>query len=196
MEDIPEIVENCQEEGFVKHANSVQSQDEDNLDEEVGLAAQNMPSSMGYTFFVKGNVQKVNCTIRFGTYRKALASDCRIPIKGDLTRVEIPDLFKSLIYVDLEEKTLRLVSGGLKRKRVSELRELDILGADEFNIISNMYKLADQLEKGYVREPHQVELVIEFGDKDYVDNNRKLDGTELKITALRRKISMEHTPSQ
>lgn len=191
LEDIPEIVENCQEEGFVKHANSVQSQDEDNLDEEVGLAAQNMPSSMGYTFFVKGNVQKVNCTIRFGTYRKALASDCRIPIKGDLTRVEIPDLFKSLIYVDLEEKTLRLVSGGLKRKRVSELRELDILGADEFNIISNMYKLADQLEKGYVREPHQVELVIEFGDKDYVDNNRKLDGTELKITALRRKISME-----
>ena len=41
--------------------------EEDNLDEEIGLASQNMPSSMGITFFVAGQCNSINCTVSFGT---------------------------------------------------------------------------------------------------------------------------------
>lgn len=43
------------EEGFVKHHHAEENADEENLDEEIGLATQNMPSSMGITFFIKGD---------------------------------------------------------------------------------------------------------------------------------------------
>ena len=53
--------------------------EEENLDEEIGMAAQNLPSSAGFTFFAKGNTDIVNLTLEFGTYRHARANDCRIP---------------------------------------------------------------------------------------------------------------------
>ena len=34
---------------------------DNNLDEEVNLASQNMPSSFGMTFFVRGNAEKLTC---------------------------------------------------------------------------------------------------------------------------------------
>ena len=52
---------------------------EDNLDEEVSLAAQNMPSSFGISFFVKGDTDAVRMSVKYGTYRKARLTDCRIP---------------------------------------------------------------------------------------------------------------------
>ena len=58
--------ENSKEKGVF-----VDSNDDDNLDEEIGLASQNMPSSMGITFFAKGNSEHINCRISFGTYRHA-----------------------------------------------------------------------------------------------------------------------------
>lgn len=52
---------------------------EDNLDEEVSLAAQNMPSSFGITFFVRGNTDRVRISLKYGTYRDSRMEDCRIP---------------------------------------------------------------------------------------------------------------------
>lgn len=40
-------------EEFVAHKEAVSPSDEENLDEEVGLATQNMPSSLGITFLLK-----------------------------------------------------------------------------------------------------------------------------------------------
>lgn len=142
-------------EEFVAHKEAVSPSDEENLDEEVGLATQNMPSSLGITFFAKGHTDIVNCNVRFATYRKAVATDCRIPLDFEgIENYDLPDLFKSAVYIDSEEKTLRLTTGGMTRKRVRELEERDLLGGDERGIISRMYKLADQLAKGYVRIPH------------------------------------------
>ena len=52
---------------------------EDNLDEEVSLTAQNMPSSFGITFFVRGNTDRVRISLKYSTYRNARMEDCRIP---------------------------------------------------------------------------------------------------------------------
>lgn len=183
-------IEINQSEEFVEHKEAILPADEDNLDEEVGLAAQNMPSSMGITFFTKGEADALNCTIRFATYRKAIATDCRIPIDFEgIENFSLPDAFSSSVYIDLKEKTLRLTSGGMTRKRVRELEDKDLLGGDENGIISHMYKLADQLAKGYVRIPHELDIKLEYGDKEYIDQNKDLDNTKLKVTSLKRRIS-------
>lgn len=174
---------------FVKHNEAVYVADEDNLDEEIGLAAQNMPSSMGITFFVKGNCEKVNCELEFATYRKAMATDCRIPF--EIEGCTLPAEVSSLIYIDKQEGTLRLVSGGLTRKNVRIIEEKDCFDGDEYGIISLMYKLSDQLSKGYVREPHKLEVSLDFSSGEYIDQNKELDGTNAKLTALRRKVSEE-----
>src|SRR5699024_2757146 len=59
----------------------------------------------------------------------------------------------------------------------------------EAELISAMYRLNDQGQKGYVRNPHEVDVSIDFGKDDYVDKNQNLDDTDLKVTALRRKLS-------
>ena len=177
-------------EEFVSHKEAVAPSDEENLDEEVGLATQNMPSSLGVTFFVKGKTDIVNCNVKFATYRKAVATDCRIPIDFEgIEKYELPELFKSSVYIDLKEKTLRLTTGGMTRRKVRELEERDLLGGDEHGIISHMYKLADQLAKGYVRVPHELKVQLVFGDREYIDQNKDLDETKLKITSLKRQIS-------
>ena len=196
-EDIIGDEGNGDEEGFVKHVVMSASSDddsidaenavEDNLDEEVGLAAQNMPSSMGFTFFAKGMCDKVKCNLEFATYRKAIATDCRIPFPVE--DYVLPNEVDSIVYIDKDEKTLRLTTGGLSKTRLREISERDLFGGDEHGIISLMYKLCDQLAKGYVREPHKVEVILDFSESDYIDKNTKLDNTSAKITALRRKIS-------
>lgn len=176
------------EEGFVKHHHAEENVDEENLDEEIGLATQNMPSSMGITFFIKGNCNKVNCKINFATYRKALATDCRIPYNNIPDDYELPAEFDYCVYLDREEKTLRLTSGGLKRKSIIAFKERDLLGGDEYGVIAMMYKLSDQLGKGYVREPHHCDVELDFSNSDYIDQNKNLDETGAKITALRRNM--------
>lgn len=184
--DDEDRIERNPEEAFVKHGHSASSSDEDNLDEEIGLAAQNMPSSMGITFFVKGNCEKICCKVRFATYRKAIATDCRIPFEAE--DYILPGEVSSMIYIDKQEHTLRLVSGGLSRKSVKAVEEKDCFGGDEYSVISLMYKLSDQLSKGYVREPHESTLILDFGNSEYIDQNREIDGTSAKVTALRRKV--------
>lgn len=183
-----EVENTNSEEGFVKHHHSESDADEDNLDEEIGLAAQNMPSSMGITFFVKGKCEKVKCKVSFATYKKALANDCRIPYGNIPEEYELPQEFDYCVYLDRKEKTLRLTSGGLNRKSIVALKERDLLGGDEHEIISLMYKLSDQLGKGYVREPHVCDVELDFSSSDYIDQNKELDETNAKITALRRNM--------
>ena len=176
------------EEGFVKHHHAEENADEENLDEEIGLATQNMPSSMGITFFIKGDCNRVNCSVSFATYRKALAIDCRIPYDNIPEDYELPEELDYCVYLDRKEKTLRLTSGGLKRKSIIAIKERDLLGGDEYGIITMMYKLSDQLGKGYVREPHYCDVELDFTNSDYIDQNKKLDETGAKITALRRNM--------
>ena len=57
--------------------------EEENLDEEISLAAQNMPSSLGFTFLASSDLQVLKCEVTFATYRKAKMPDCRIPFYPD-----------------------------------------------------------------------------------------------------------------
>lgn len=163
--------------------------EEENLDEEISLAAQNMPSSLGFTFLVSSNPQLLKCEVTFATYRKAKMSDCRIPFYPNFPeKYSVPIQLSSYVVYDSEEKCLKLCNG-LNRKKVHDLYEQDFLDVDEYGIFPAMYKLCDQLKGGYVRIPHNVETVIDFSSGDYVDDNKRLDETSAKITALKRKFS-------
>lgn len=157
------------------------------LDEDVGLATQNMPSSMGITFFAEGKVERVLCDVSFATYRRAASSDCRMPIAPeDPDNYEVPEEVSGWFYYDKAEGTIRLRQGGLTGKTVSALAER--IDGDSDNLIDKMYKINNQLNKGWVRIPHQQLIEIGFGESDYIDSNKEIDGTSAKITALRRRV--------
>ena len=164
--------------------------DVDNLDEEVSLSTQSKPSSMGISFFVDNDCNGVNCTVNFATYRKAKMEDCRLPYKpsyeGDF---KVPDEMDDLIYYDNEEKTLKIIKENLTKKEVRERLEKTHLEGADSELYYKIYKLCDQKNRGFVRVPHSVKIKIDFTNKDYVDDNKNLDGTSLKITGLKRKVN-------
>lgn len=163
--------------------------DDENLDEEVSLAAQNMPSSVGMTFFVKGTVDVLNCKIKFGTYRHAKAPDCRIPFYPDEPEsYSVPSQLSSYVHFDAASGCLYL-KGSLTRREVHRLKEQDFLGDDRFGMIDALFKLCAQLQNGFVRKPHEIDVSVCFEGADYVDENQELDDTKAKLTALRRRIS-------
>ena len=163
--------------------------EEDNLDEEVSLAAQNMPSSMGMTFFVAGNTERIVCNLKFATYKRAEATDCYIPFcPPNSDEYNVPKQLSQYVEYIKEKKCLHLLSIGLKRRDVYSFSELGVLGEEDINIYDELYKLSSQLEKGYVRIPHELEVELIFSDSDYIDQNQSLDNTKAKLTALRRSI--------
>ena len=114
--------------------------EEENLDEEISLAAQNMPSSLGFTFLVSSDPQLLKCEVIFATYRRATMPDCRIPFSPDCPeKYAVPPQLSSYVVYDNEEKCLKLRTG-LNRKTVRDLHEQDFLDGDEYGIFPAMYK--------------------------------------------------------
>ncbi len=168
--------------------------EEDNLDEEVSLAAQNMPSSMGMTFFVEGDADRVVCDLKFATYRRAGTEDCYIPFyppKPD--EYTVPVQFSQYVEYIREKNCLHFLGvgekkTGLSKKEIYAFRENGAFSEDETDIFDELLKLSTQAGNGYVRIPHEVEVVLEFTDSDYIDQNQGIDKTMAKVTALRRKL--------
>lgn len=165
----------------------------ENLDEEIGMSTQYMPSSMGLTFLVKGKFDSVRGNLSFATYRNACVSDCVIPFyPNNNENYTVPPELAHLIKYDPSAKLLRLKSA-VKIKEIRDIFERDTIPEEEFFILKQiMYRFADYCSAGYVREPHVVsDFVLDFSEGDYADseNIQKLDGTEAKLVALRRNIS-------
>jgi hypothetical protein len=156
---------------------------ENSLDEEVHLSTQNMPSSMGITFFLAGNTQDITVQLEFGTYVRPTVRDCCVPIGNLAKDFIIPISYKSYIEIDENNKLLKL-----KNKIPKEL--LHDTSLNESQLFKNLvYKLYYQMgTKSFKRIPHKLNVVIHFAKINYIDNNKQLDGTNLKITALRKKI--------
>lgn len=165
---------------------------DENLDEEIGLSAQYMPSSMGITFIIKGNAHIVRGSVSFATYRNAKIPDCIIPFEpDDPESYFVPSELSHKIAYDKELMAVRLLSS-INTKEIREIIEKDIIPENEFFIVKQiLYRFADFCRNGFVRVPHLAEFTLDFSQDDYIDNNREIDGTTVKVTALRTKISDE-----
>ena len=166
---------------------------DENLDEEIGMSTQYMPSSMGITFLVKGSANQIRGRLTFATYRNAKVPDCAIPYyPDDPENYKIPPELAHLIVFDKECSVLRLIAS-ISANEVRSIFERDTIPEAEFQILQKIaYRFVDYCNMGYVRVPHEVpEFVLDFSNGDYADNeeNRNLDGTDAKLVALRRKIA-------
>lgn len=165
----------------------------ENLDEEIGMATQYMPSSMGVTFLAQGCTDTIKCSVDFATYRNALVTDCIVPyVPDDPDSYTVPAELSHCLEYDKALHAFRLTS----RVTVRQLREIferDAIPETEFDMLRRVsYKLVDYLSIGYVRVPHHIpEVVVDFSNGDYADSEatRHLNGTNAKIVALRSKIS-------
>lgn len=163
---------------------------DENLDEEIGLSTQYMPSSMGITFIVKGNADKVRGNVSFATYMRAQIPDCVIPFTpGDPETYSIPPAFSHKMIYDKEQGVIRLLSK-IDAKEIRQILEKDTVPEDEFAAIKLItYRFADFCRYGFIRVPHTADFTLDFSSEDYSDNNKAIDGTAAKMTALRTKIS-------
>lgn len=156
---------------------------EDNLDEEIGMALQNKPSSMGLTFFAKGNSNFVKCNVSFATYRSTRVSDCKVKFERPSNDYQIPMSVSQKVDYD-EDNCILILKSGLKLNDYFSMRRNDEI--DDW-IAPALYALANQC-KGYIREPHSVDLELDFSSSNYIDNNQSLDETCAKVTAIRKKV--------
>ena len=166
---------------------------DENLDEEIGMSTQYMPSSMGITFLVNGNADLIRGSLSFATYRNAKVPDCAIPyLPDDPDNYAVPSELAHVIVYDKESRVLRLTAS-LTAKEVRSIFERDTIPESEAQILQKIaYRFVDYCSMGYVRIPHKIpEFVLDFTNGDYADNeeNHNLDGTDAKLVALRRRIS-------
>ncbi|WP_310603607.1 helicase-related protein [Anaerosporobacter sp.] len=166
---------------------------DENLDEEINMATQFKPSSMGVTFLVKGDANKVYCNASFATYKKAQISDCAVyyePENSDTYMVP-PELSHIMSY-DKEHQMMKLISG-VNIQDLHRIFEQGAIPANEYDILKKIaYRLHDYLKVGYVRMLHHVpDIEIDFSNSDYFNNEdtSALDGTSAKIVALRTPVS-------
>ncbi|HBT63915.1 MAG TPA: helicase, partial [Ruminococcaceae bacterium] len=159
---------------------------DENLDEEIGLSAQYMPSSMGITFIVKGKTDVVRGSVSFATYRNATIHDCVIPFVPDNPESYSvpPELAHKMIY-DKKLRVIRLISS-VNAKEIRDILERGTIPENEFPVIRQIaYRFANLCRNGYVRVPHTAEFTLDFSQGNYIDDNKELDGTTAKVTALR-----------
>ena len=176
-----------------KHVSEFDETADENLDEEIGMSMQYMPSSMGITFLIKGNADIIKGKVTFATYRKALITDCAIPYTpADPEHYAVPSELAHKMSFDKNTGTMKLLTQ-IKAKEVRDIFEKDTIPENEYQILKQIaYRFVDYCNAGYVRVPHEIsEFILDFSKGEYVDSesNRELDGTSAKIVALRTKVS-------
>ena len=176
-----------------KHVSEFDETADENLDEEIGMSMQYMPSSMGITFLIKGNADIIKGKVTFATYRKALITDCAIPYTpADPEHYAVPSELAHIMSFDKNTRTMKLLTQ-IKAKEVRDIFEKDTIPENEYQILKQIaYRFVDYCNAGYVRVPHEIsEFILDFSKGEYVDaeSNRELDGTSAKIVALRTKVS-------
>lgn len=156
--------------------------DSGSLDEDISLSMQNMPSSMGITFFVGSDIKNIIVNISFGTYRKALLEDCKIPFYPEDENYNLPDKVNFLVEYDRSNKLL-ILKNRLIPREVTQIKKSEEIH-DEY-LFDCLYRLSDQFTKGFVRVPHNIPVTIEFSDNGYFET-KTLDNKEIKCVALKK----------
>lgn len=159
--------------------------------EEISLASQDKQSSLGLTFLVRGDSNRIPCTLDFATYRRAGLHDCGVSAEPCDTGT-LPLAIQRYVAYDEAAHCWRLREL-LKGKDVHELKTRGIITAELKWMETILYQLAQQCCNGWVRVPHHVEVELSFDGKSYLDADRNLDGVPVKLTALRREMDRDIT---
>lgn len=126
---------------------------DDSIDEIVALSMQDRPSSIGLSFTVDKDIDSINVSLEFATYRKTIPADCMAPYKPSASSNAIVSSmpFSQYVYID----------GDYLRLKVC-MRSYDVTsnwkanGYGDIELLNTLYKLAAQCNErtGFKREPH------------------------------------------
>ncbi|MBN1036088.1 helicase [Clostridium botulinum] len=181
-----------------KTKNNIQTSlsDEEEVQEEISMANQTLPSAMGLTFFAEGEVEELNIEVSCAKYRVSQFRDCVVRTDKEI------DITKYLLgeYLYQEDGLVKLKKN-LSRKNVFELVSGRDIQTERPDIEEILYKLADlcsseegRKHKGYVRTPFlenkniKIPLNKEF-NKIFINEDGKISENTgvLKVTVLRKK---------
>lgn len=99
----------------------------ENLDEEIGMSRQYMPSSMGITFLVRGDCNAIRGKLNFATYRRAQIADCMLPYHPENPKdYALPPELADLMEFDGDNMLLKLKKP-VKASEVRDIFERDIM---------------------------------------------------------------------
>lgn len=170
--------------------------DEEEVQEEISMANQTLPSAMGLTFFAEGEINELNVQVSCAKYRVSQFKDCVVRTDKDI------DIIKYALgeYLYQEDGLVKLKKN-LSRKNVFELVSGRAIQTERPDIEEILYKLADlctseenKKHTAYVRNPFLenkniiIPLNKEF-NKICINENGEVSENAgvLKVTVLRKK---------
>lgn len=156
---------------------------DDSCDEEVNLAQQNKPSSVGLTFFVSGDIKSMYVSVDYAIYNLAADNEIEVPYFGDT--LNIPDCLSTYISFDEKSQTIKKLRS-INYRDLSDLFEHNAIENPElFTATANLNKIF-KTRKSYRRFPYKEKLKLDFdGNKSKCE----LKNTGGYVTAVKRKIT-------
>lgn len=185
-ESLPEEETSVEDNGHVSITHGENASDEGDistLDEEISLSTQNLPSSMGLTFFIAKDISSLIVGLDFGTYRKTRLFDCCLPYSPEFENYTVPLSFEPYIEFDRDNSLMRL-KAPLTRHDVYRIQNSDKV--EDLRFVDAAFRLCNQFGKnGYVREPHSLKITVEFGNGNFIEKHN-IDDRNLKLTLLKK----------
>ena len=191
-----EIEKQRKEENKIKNNIYTDSSDDEEVQEEISMANQALPSAMGITFFAEGDIEELNVEVSCAKYGVSKFKDCVIKIDKE---IDI-DKYSLGEYLYQEDGSVKLKKN-LSKKNVFELVSGREIQTERADIEEILYKLSDlcsseegKKHTGYVRKPFlenkniKVSLDKEF-NKIFIDENGQVNKKSgvLKVTILKKK---------
>jgi hypothetical protein len=166
--------------------NSTDDTDVGTLDEEIGLAAQVLPSSMGFTFFVSEDISTLTVDVGFGTYRRAGLSDCCLELRPEDGDKCVPDEFSSQVEYDPNTRLMRLVAP-LRSSYVHSMRKSGHL--EDADLAFYLYRLCDQYRYGFVRQPSRLRMKVSLNSSCVREPVPNPNNLSLELTCIKKPCS-------
>lgn len=156
---------------------------EDSFDDEVNLAQQNKPSSMGLSFFVSGDLSSFVLSVQYAKYAPVKNDDIVIPYPGD--SLYVPDCLTQYISFDEKTKTIKKLQS-IKWKDLNDLFERNAIEDVELlHLIRNLNGIF-KAGKTYRRCPFDEKISLQF------DGNMaksEVEKAKAYVTAVKHKVS-------
>lgn len=164
------------------------------LDEEVGMATQYAPSSMGLTFLVQGDCETICGKVSFGTYRRARIEECILPFRpSQPDHFAVPAALTDLIDYDPVKNVARLKRSVTRAELRPILAEDPPPETDAVALQRILFRFCVYCRTGYIREPHEQSFRLHFSGKAHIDQRITEDDAQahVRMVALRRRIDSE-----
>lgn len=164
---------------------NISEQNDDNndnpLDEQVSMASQNKPSSMGLSFIINDNLTTISVDVNYGIYQKCDLDFSRIKLSdGKANSFLIPDSVSEYVVYDENTHTISLVKS-FDKEIISDLKKTDSFA---YGVLEKLLSLE---ENGYHRIPKSETVVLDFGSLEFTE--KTLETFNMKMSALKKKVN-------